>query len=154
MMRQILQVCHFNSVCIFCLGCKTIGRRAARRLIVLRLKRNIERELKWQACFGTLPRKLSCSSGKGLRNIALVDVSLLLPSFCTVLFQLIITLKVLDHEEHLFCYNSFVKNENKIMESSIDQLNNQRINKCLAQSMSDVSLNATVGGGAIIRYFL
>jgi len=43
------QVCHFSSHSIFCLGCKTISQRAARGLIVfLRLKQNIESELKWQ----------------------------------------------------------------------------------------------------------
>ena len=44
------QVCHFSSLSIFCLGCKTISRRAARRLIVLHPKQNIESELKWQTC--------------------------------------------------------------------------------------------------------
>jgi hypothetical protein len=38
------QVCHFRSLSLslFCLGCKTISRRAARRLIVLHPKQNIE----------------------------------------------------------------------------------------------------------------
>jgi len=45
------QVCHLSSLSIFCLGCKTISRRAARCLIVLHLKQNMERELKWQTCF-------------------------------------------------------------------------------------------------------
>jgi hypothetical protein len=44
------QVCQFSSLSIFCLGCKTISRRAARRLIVLDPKQNIESELKWQTC--------------------------------------------------------------------------------------------------------
>jgi hypothetical protein len=33
------QVCHFSSLFIFCLGCKTISRRAASRLIVLHPKK-------------------------------------------------------------------------------------------------------------------
>jgi len=44
------QVCHFGSLSIFCLGCKTISRRAARRLIVWHPKQNIENELNWQTC--------------------------------------------------------------------------------------------------------
>jgi len=44
------QVCHFSSLSIFCLGCKTSIRRGARRLIVLHPKQNIESELKWQTC--------------------------------------------------------------------------------------------------------
>ena len=56
----------FSSLSIFCLGCKTISRRAARRLIVLRPKQNMESGLKWQTCSGTLPSKFSCSTGKGL----------------------------------------------------------------------------------------
>jgi len=44
------QVCHFSSLSMFCLGCKTISRRAARWLIVLHRKQNIESELKWQTC--------------------------------------------------------------------------------------------------------
>jgi hypothetical protein len=44
------QACNFSSLSIFCLGCKTISRRAARRLIVLHPKQNIESELKWQTC--------------------------------------------------------------------------------------------------------
>jgi len=35
------QVCHFSSLHIFCLRCKMISRRAARRLIVLHPKQNI-----------------------------------------------------------------------------------------------------------------
>ncbi len=44
------QVCHFSSLSRFCLRCKTISWRAARRLIVLHPKQNLERELKWQTC--------------------------------------------------------------------------------------------------------
>jgi hypothetical protein len=44
------QACHFSSLSIFCLGCKTIRRRAARRLIVLHPKQNIESDLKLQTC--------------------------------------------------------------------------------------------------------
>jgi hypothetical protein len=44
------QVCHFSSLSALCLGCKTISRRVARRLIVLHPKQNIENELKWQTC--------------------------------------------------------------------------------------------------------
>jgi hypothetical protein len=62
------QVCHFSSLSIFCLGCKTISRRAARRLIVLHPKQKIESELKWQTCFSTVPSKVSCLSGKGLKK--------------------------------------------------------------------------------------
>jgi len=40
------EVCRFGSLSIFCLGCKTIRWRAARLLIVLHLKQNIESELK------------------------------------------------------------------------------------------------------------
>src|ERR1700721_108198 len=58
-------VCHFRSLSIFCLGCKTISRRAACRLIVLHPKQNIESELEWQTCSGTMPSKFSCSSVKG-----------------------------------------------------------------------------------------
>jgi len=64
------QVCHFRSLSIFCLGYKTISRRPARRLIFLHLKQNIESDLKWQTCFGTVPSKVSCSSGKGLNTFA------------------------------------------------------------------------------------
>ena len=42
------QVCHFSSLSVFCLGCKTISRRTARRLIVLHPKQNIESELKYK----------------------------------------------------------------------------------------------------------
>jgi len=42
------QVGNFSSLNIFCLGCNTISRRAARRLIVLHPERNIESEQKWQ----------------------------------------------------------------------------------------------------------
>jgi len=41
------QVCHFSSLSRFCLGLKTISRRAARQLIVLRPKENIESEKKF-----------------------------------------------------------------------------------------------------------
>ena len=44
------QVWNFSSLSIFCLGCKTISRRAACRLIVLYPKQNVESELKWQTC--------------------------------------------------------------------------------------------------------
>ncbi len=40
----------FNSLSIFCLGCKTISRQAARQLIVLHYKQTIENELEWQTC--------------------------------------------------------------------------------------------------------
>ena len=60
------QVSHLSSFHIFCLGCITISRRAARRLMVLHPKQNIESDLKWQTCFGTVPSKVSCLSGKGL----------------------------------------------------------------------------------------
>jgi len=43
-----------------------MSRRAAHRLIILHHKQNIESELKWQTCSGTMARKFSCSSGKGL----------------------------------------------------------------------------------------
>ena len=43
--------CRFSSLSIFCLECKTISRRAARWLIVLHPKQNIESELKWQTCY-------------------------------------------------------------------------------------------------------
>ena len=42
------QINHFSSLSVFCLGCKTISRQAARRLIVLHPKQNIQSELKWQ----------------------------------------------------------------------------------------------------------
>ena len=48
--RRAKTSCHFSSLSIFCLGRKTITRRAARRLIVLHPKQNIESELKWQTC--------------------------------------------------------------------------------------------------------
>jgi len=41
---------HFTSLSTFCLGCKTISLRAARRLIVLHPKQNIQSGLKWQTC--------------------------------------------------------------------------------------------------------
>jgi len=44
------QVCYFSSLSVFCLGRKTISRQAARRLIVLHPKQDIESELKWQTC--------------------------------------------------------------------------------------------------------
>ena len=43
-----------------------VPKQAARLLIVLHPKQNIESELKWQTCFGTTPKKFSCSSGKRL----------------------------------------------------------------------------------------
>jgi len=46
LMHKINQICHFSSLSIFCLGCKAISRRAARRLIVLHPKQNIESEPK------------------------------------------------------------------------------------------------------------
>jgi len=42
--------------------------RAARRLIVLHPKQDRESEPKWQTCFGTMPKKFSFSSGKGLKG--------------------------------------------------------------------------------------
>jgi hypothetical protein len=39
-------VCHFSSLSIFCLGCKTISQPAS-WLIALHPKQNIESELKW-----------------------------------------------------------------------------------------------------------
>jgi len=46
-----------------------ISWRADRLLIVLHPKQNIESELKWQTCFGTVPSKFCCSSGKGLMEL-------------------------------------------------------------------------------------
>src|ERR1700731_3591451 len=72
------QVCHFSSLpifSIFCLGCKRISQRAARRLILLHPKQNIENELKWQTCSGKMPSKFSCSSGKGLKKVNSTDCS-------------------------------------------------------------------------------
>src|ERR1700731_4101562 len=63
------QVCHFSSLSILCLGCKTIRRRAARRLIVLHPTQIIESDIKWQTCSGRMPSKVSCLSWKGLKNI-------------------------------------------------------------------------------------
>jgi len=59
------QACHFGSVFVFCLGCKTVSRRAARLLIVLHPEQNMESELEWQTFtfFGALK---CCSSVKGL----------------------------------------------------------------------------------------
>jgi len=45
------QVCNFSSLSIYCLGCKTISRQAARRLIILHPKQNTETELKWNTCW-------------------------------------------------------------------------------------------------------
>jgi len=69
--HKIYQVCHFSSLYIFCLGCKTISRRAARRLILFHPRQNLESGLKCQICFSTLPSEFSCSSGKGLNIRAL-----------------------------------------------------------------------------------
>jgi len=44
------QLGHVGSLALFCLECKTIIRRAARRLIALHPKQNIESELKRQTC--------------------------------------------------------------------------------------------------------
>jgi len=44
------QVGHLSLLSILCLGCKNDQWRAARRLIVLHPKQNIESELKWQTC--------------------------------------------------------------------------------------------------------
>jgi len=63
--------CHFSSISIFCLRCKTVSRRAARCLIVLHPKHNIETELKRQTCSGTMVTKFSWSSGKGLISTSL-----------------------------------------------------------------------------------
>jgi len=49
--HQSEQVCHFSSLSRFCQGCKTISRRAARWLIVLRPKQIPESEPKWQTCY-------------------------------------------------------------------------------------------------------
>jgi len=46
---------------------QTISRQAARRLIVLHPKQNIQSEPKWQICSGTMQFKLSCSSENGVR---------------------------------------------------------------------------------------
>jgi len=59
----IKRVCHFRSRSIFCLGCRTISRRAARRLIVWHPEQNIEVNIEDSV---TMPSKISCSSGKGL----------------------------------------------------------------------------------------
>jgi len=45
-----LQIYHFSSLSIFCLGCKTISRRAALWLIALHTIQNIQSELKRQTC--------------------------------------------------------------------------------------------------------
>jgi len=58
----------FGSLFIFCLGSKMIGRRAARRLIILHPKQHVESELKLKTCFGTVPIKFSCSSMKELMH--------------------------------------------------------------------------------------
>ena len=71
--HKIWQVCHFSSLSILCLGCTKISRRAARRLIVLHPKQNIESEhfsslsifsfrmqndyCIRQTCFGTMDAK-------------------------------------------------------------------------------------------------
>src|ERR1700690_292009 len=67
MCHKIYQNCHFGSFSIFCLACKTISRRAARRLIVLHPKQNIESEPKRQSC-SILWRIKMRSSVKGLTD--------------------------------------------------------------------------------------
>src|ERR1700721_2907226 len=78
------QVCHFSSLSIFCLGCKTISRRAARRLIVLHPKQNIESELKWQTCSGTMPSKFSHLSGKELIGIDKNHIDAVTCPYCKI----------------------------------------------------------------------
>jgi hypothetical protein len=46
---------YFTFYSLYCLRCKTISRRAVRRLIVLHSKQNIESELKWRTCFCAMP---------------------------------------------------------------------------------------------------
>jgi hypothetical protein len=97
--KKFLMVLHFDAqnltslpflFTVFCLGCKTISRRAARRLIVLHPKQNTESELKWRTCFGTMPSGFSFSSGKGLTvysdNVPVeTDAQMFASSFQTVL---------------------------------------------------------------------
>jgi len=63
------EVCHCSPPSIFCLGCKTISHRVARRLIVSRLKQNTPSELKKQKQLVTFCGALKCcSSVKGLKT--------------------------------------------------------------------------------------
>jgi len=59
---------HFSSLYMFCLGCKTIRRRAARRLIVLHPRQNVESELKWQKMVIFCIESICCLSIKGLNS--------------------------------------------------------------------------------------
>jgi len=43
--QNITSFCHFSSLSIYCFGCRTINRRAARRLIVVHPKKYIKSEL-------------------------------------------------------------------------------------------------------------
>jgi hypothetical protein len=78
-MHKIYQICHFSSLSRICLGCKTISRRAAHRLNVLHSKQNLEIELKWQTCSGTMPSKFSCLSGIVLviENLVTINVMII-----------------------------------------------------------------------------
>jgi len=57
-----------RSVSIFCVKCKTIGRRAARRLIVLHPKHTIDIEHEMQTCY----RRRTYSSVKGFTDLSLI----------------------------------------------------------------------------------
>jgi hypothetical protein len=68
------QVGYFGSLSTFCLGCKTITRRAARRLIILHPKQ--ESELKWQPV-GFSGAQSRCLSVKRLKMLHLRNTFLL-----------------------------------------------------------------------------
>jgi len=59
------QVCHFGSLSIFFLGCKTISRVTARRLIVLYCKQNIEAEKNGKLVLARCQANLPVRWGKG-----------------------------------------------------------------------------------------
>jgi len=63
-----------SSLTVFCLECRMINQRAARRLIVLHSNKNIELNVKWQTCFGAVPAKCCLSALKQL-NMVIVFVT-------------------------------------------------------------------------------
>jgi len=50
---------------VFCLGCKTLSRRAARRLVVLHPKQNIESELNGKLALAGCQGNLAVRQGMG-----------------------------------------------------------------------------------------
>jgi len=61
--KQVFLLLHFIQYFVW------DAKRSAGELLALHPKQNIESEIKWQTCFGTMRSKFSCSSGKWLISI-------------------------------------------------------------------------------------